>query len=36
MYTKLLGTTTLGVEIMNSNDRQRGSLVTWYKFAFAI
>jgi len=37
MDKKLRETTNLGVEIMNSiNDKQRGNLVTWYKFVFTI
>ena len=37
MDKNLYETTNLCVEIMNSiGDKQRGNLVTWYKFAFAI
>ena len=36
MDKNLRETTNLSVEIMNSiGDKQRGNLVTWYKFAFA-
>ena len=37
MDKKLPESTNLGVEIMNSiNDKQRGNLVTWYKFVFTV
>ena len=36
MDKKLDEATNLCVEIMSRRRRQRGELVTWYKFAFAV
>ena len=36
MDKKLCENTTLGLEIMNSKRKVEETLVTWYKFAFAV